>query len=114
MNDREILAATLRWHTAYEDRKEFGSKKRLYENELKVYGDSQFDVYSPTYQQSSWLRSAASDAALRLTVARKREQAAMRDLAKVCAKVREGQSHVADADVIDAPVRLTYAFSKGE
>jgi hypothetical protein len=114
MNDPEILAAVLRWSAAFENRKKIGSKKRLYEKELKVYGDSQFDVYLPTYQQSSWLRSAANDAALRLTIARRRELAAMRDLAKVCAKVREGQSHVADADVIDVPVRLTYAFSKGE
>ncbi len=114
MNDREILTAALRWSTAFEDRKEIGNKKRLFEKHLRIFGASQFDVHSPTYQHTSWLRRAESDASLQLTVARKRERAAMRDLAKVCAKVREGQSHVADADVIDVPVRLTYEHEHGE
>jgi hypothetical protein len=112
MNDREILTAALRWSTAFEDRKEIGSKKRLFEKHLKGFGDSQFKPQSSTYQHTSWLRRAASDAALQLTIARKRERAAMRDLAKVCAKVRIGQRHVADADVIDVRAFLTYEITE--
>jgi hypothetical protein len=114
MNDREILTAALRWSTAFEERKEIGSKKRLFEKNLKFFGDSQFKPESSTYQHTSWLRRAASDAALKLTVARKHERAAMRDLAKVCAKVRVGQSHVADADVLDVRVRLVYEIPQGD
>jgi hypothetical protein len=106
MNDREILTAALRWSTALEDRKEIGKKKRLYEKYLKAYGDSQFNVDSPTYQRTSWLRRAASDAAPRLRVARRKEPAAIRDLAKVCVKARVNQQQVCDADVIDLPMKL--------
>jgi hypothetical protein len=76
--------------------------------------DQQFNVFSSTYRHTCLLRDEASQAAIHLTVARKRERAAMRDLAKVCAKVREGQSHVPNADVIDVPMRLTYEHMEGE
>lgn len=114
MNDREILTAALRWSTAFEHRKEIDKQKRLYEKTLKAYGDQQFDPFSSTYRHTCLLRNAASEAALRLTAARKRERAAMRHLANVCAIVREDQSHIADADVIDVPMRLSYEYMEGE
>jgi hypothetical protein len=50
----------------------------------------------------------------RATVAKRVELAALRKLAKACHAVRAAQERVADADVIDVPVRLTYTFPEGE
>ena len=107
MNDREILAAVLRWHTAHEARMAIGATKRRNEKALKAYGDNQFNPFAPTYRESCRVRTAADDAAEQLTQAKRKELAALRGLAKVCAKVRGSQRQVEDAaHVIDGEVRL--------
>ena len=94
MNDREILAACLRWHTLHVRRLEIGAEQRQYQKEQKKrtgFGGSDYAISQ------------------RLTAAKRPELAALRQLAKVCAKVRGNQQRVSDADVIDVPVRLTYS-----
>lgn len=89
-NDREIVAAALRWSTANAKRLEIGAAKRRADLAYKADGN----IWSPSYR-------AGMDAAARLTPARRVELAALRALAKVCAKARAQQ--VDDADmVIDA------------
>ena len=77
MNDREILAAVLRWHTAHEARLAIGATKRRNEKALNGYGDNQFNPYAPTYRESCRIRTAASDAAEQLTPAKRKELAAL-------------------------------------
>ena len=92
MNDREILAACLRWHTAHVRRLEIGAEQRRYQTEQKQrtgFGGSDFEISQ------------------RLTAAKRPELAALRALAKVCANVRGNQQQVSDADVIDVPMLLT-------
>ena len=92
MNDREILAACLRWHTLHVHRLEIGAEQRQYQKEHKQrtgFGGSDLEI------------------SCRLTAAKRVELAALRALAKVCAKVRGNQQRVTDADVIDVPMRLT-------
>lgn len=89
MNDREILAAALRWHTAHVRRLEIGAEQRRYQQAKKLrtgFGGSDYGISQ------------------RLTAAKRPEQAALRALAAICAKVR--CSHVDDADVTDVPVLL--------
>ena len=86
MNDREILAACLRWHTLHVHRLEIGAEQRQYQKEQKErtgFGGSDYAISQ------------------RLTAAKRLELAALRQLAKVCAKVRGNQQQVSDADVID-------------
>ena len=90
MNDREILAACLRWHTANARRLEIGAEQRRFQREQKQrtgFGGSDLEI------------------SRRLTAAKRVELAALRALAAICAKVRS--SHIDDADAIDAPVLLT-------
>ena len=95
-HDREIVAAALRWSTANARRLEIGAIKRKADKAYKLDGD----LWSP-------LHNAGVDAAARLTPARRTELAALRALAKACAKARA--LHVDDADmVIDVPARLTF------
>ena len=89
-HDREIVAAALRWSTANAKRLEIGAVKRRADLAYKADGN----IWSPAYR-------SAMDAAARLTPARRVELAALRKLAKVCAKARAQQ--VDDADmVVDA------------
>jgi hypothetical protein len=108
MNDREILAAALRWSTAYEARRAIGAEKRRNEKALKGFDeDAAFAFFTPAGREFSRIQSAANNAAKLLTPARRKEQAAMRDLAKVCAKIRSRQQQVDDAsEVVDVGVRL--------
>lgn len=108
MNDREILAAALRWSTAYEARRAIGAEKRRHEKALKGFDQSvTLAFFTPAGREYSRIQTAAAIAAERLTPARRKEQAAMRDLAKVCAKVRGNQHQVDDArEVIDVGSRL--------
>jgi hypothetical protein len=89
VNDREILAACLRWHTAHVHRLEIGAEQRRYQLAQK--------------QRSGF---GGSDYAIsqRLTAAKRHELAGLRALAAICAKVRG--SHIDDADVIDVPVLI--------
>jgi len=90
MNDLKILAAALRWHTARVRRLEIGAEQRHYQlmkKKLTGLGGSSYEI------------------GLRLTAAKRPEQAALRELAKLCANVRG--HHIDDADVIDVHMRLT-------
>ena len=109
MNDREILAAALRWHTAHVRRLEIGAIKRRMDNATKeAYDRNGFHPSDPRYLEACRVRNAASDAAERLTPAKRTELAALRELAAICAKERGKQQQVSDADVIDVPVRIGY------
>jgi len=92
MNDREILAAALRWHTLHVRRLEIGAEQRRYQTEQK---------------QRAGFGGSSVEIGQRLTASKRAELAAMRAPAKVCTKVRSCQQHVVDADVIDLPVLLT-------
>jgi hypothetical protein len=90
MNDLKILAAALRWHTARVRRLEIGAEQRRYLVEQKLrmgFGGSSTEIGQ------------------RLTAAKRPEQAALRELAKLCANVRDRR--IEDAEVIDVPMLLT-------
>jgi hypothetical protein len=89
MNDREILAACLRWHTAHIRRLEIGAELRRYRLEQK---------------QHNGLGGSDYAISQRLTAAKRPELAALRALAAICAKVRG--CHIDDADVVDVPVLI--------
>lgn len=97
MNDRLILAAALRWHSAYEARLIIGAEKaRQQKAEREAYhaGRSTWSIHPSSYEIG-----------LRLTPAKRKELSAMRELAKVCKKVRSSQRQVEDAaQVIDVEV----------
>ena len=112
-HDREIVAAALRWSTANAKRLEIGAAKRRATETLKAtdfgsgVGLSDRDFWARAKAMDT-LHFAESSAAAQLTPARRAELAALRALAKVCAKARALQ--VDDADmVIDAVevLRLT-------
>jgi hypothetical protein len=86
MNDREIVAAALRWHTAHAARLVVSAEKRREQQHSK-----QHRGYS----------SASSVTDKRHTEAKRLELAALRALAKACMKVR--QSDVTTIEVIDVP-----------
>ena len=92
MNDREILTASLRCHTAHEDRMQATTISNRFKSESKKrtgFGGADFRL------------SAA------VTAAKRVELAALRELAKVCAKVRGHQMEVDDASqVVDVEVKL--------
>ena len=74
---------------------------------LKAYGDNQFNPFAPTYHESCRVRTAADDAAEQLTKAKRKELAALRELAKVCTKVHGHQKDVDETyQVVDVEVRL--------
>lgn len=87
MNDREILAAALRWHRAREIRLAAGTASNKFKTDqkkLKGFG------------------GADRELSRRVTQAKRVELAALRELARVCAKVRDSQREIDDAsEVID-------------
>jgi len=91
MIDRQITAAALRWHTAHTKRLTIGAERRK---------EQQAAMQRIGYASAS----AATDK--RLSEAKRIERAALRNLAKLCAKVRDSQHDVVDADVIDLPMLL--------
>ena len=96
MNDPEILAAALRWHTAHTKRLTIGAENaRLQKAERADYRSGQRRYFGPSSLDTGPL----------LTAVKRTELAALRNLAKVCAKTRGQQ--IDDADVIDLPVMLT-------
>lgn len=113
VTDRAILAAALRRHTANERRLEIGAEKRRLDKAVKVaYDSGSFKPpYGQNYRDACMVRDAAIVAAQLLTPARRKELAALRALAKVCASVRSDQQHATDADVIDVPMRLTHGLT---
>jgi hypothetical protein len=90
MNDLKILAAALRWHTARVRRLEIGAEQRRYVVEQKLRMD---------------FGGSSTEIGQRLTAAKRPEQAALRELAKSCANVRDRR--IEDAEVIDVPMLPT-------
>ena len=99
MNDREILAACLRWHTAHTHRLGIGAENaRRLKGERADYQNARREYSGPPSLKTGPL----------LTAAKRRELAALRALAKVCQKMRTNMQEATDADAIDVPMRLTY------
>lgn len=93
MNDREIVAAALRWQAARNRRLSIGTIKNRIDKDIK---DSDFGVFSR-------LLTMQIDTDARLTEAKRLERATLRALAKACEKQRGRLGDVEDADlVIDA------------
>lgn len=89
MNDRQIVAAALRWHTLQAQRLAIGAEQRRYiqaQKQHTTFGGSSVEIGK------------------RLTAAKRLELAALRELAKLCATARGQQ--VEEAKVIDAPALL--------
>ncbi len=98
MSDHEILTAALRWHTIHTKRLAIGAENaRRQKAERADYRDGQRRYFGPS----------SGDTGPLLTAIKRTELAALRNLAKVCAKVRDSQHDVVDADVIDLPMMLT-------
>lgn len=92
-NDREFFTAALRWHTARTARLVVGAEQRHYQQQQKQltgFGGSDLEL------------------SRRLTAAKRIEQAALRQLAALCARARGGLQKAPDADVIDVPMRITH------
>ncbi|MBB3118367.1 hypothetical protein [Pseudoduganella violacea] len=88
MKDQELTTAALRWHAVHVRRLAAGKEKRKLDTQLKANGISAF----------SRLHAQQSETALQLTTLKRKELAALRALAKACAKQR---GHLLDADVIE-------------
>jgi hypothetical protein len=96
MNDRELSHAALLWHVAYERRMAIAAVKRKLDAQLKAEGCSAWT--SPLYREQA-------EAARQLTELKRRELAALRLLAKACARQR-GQLDLADVIDLDGAVTL--------
>gem|GEM_PF-1807842 len=91
-NDRALTHAAMQWHAAHARRLAVGTDKRRLDKAIKAEG---FDVVF------SAARAQQSKAARQLTELKRKELAALRQLAKACAAVR---SRLDTADVIDVDV----------
>jgi hypothetical protein len=89
MNDRELINAALLWHTAHVRRLAVGREKRRIDAQLKAGGDDGWNLQRSIQQ---------SETGRQVTKLKRRELAALRALAKVCAKQR---GHLQAADVVD-------------
>lgn len=88
-SNRELINAALLWHTAHARRLAVGKEKRRLDAQLKAGGDEGWCLQRSVQQ---------SEAGRQVTELKRRELAALRALAKVCAKQR---GHLEAADVID-------------
>lgn len=93
-SDRELINAALLWHAAHARRLAVGTEKRRLDKLLKSEGLS---VFSPAYSQQG-------NAARQLTELKRKELAALRQLARACAQQR-GKLDIADVIDLDCPVR---------
>lgn len=100
-NDRGLTHAALQWHAAHARRMAIGAEKRRLDKMLKAEGLS---VFSPAYTQQG-------NAARQLTELKRRELAALRELAKACAKQR-GRLDLADVIDLDDAKLLSAATDK--
>ena len=91
MSDLEIVTAALRWHTLHERRMVIGGEQRKFQQ---------------TRKQLTGFGGSDSSIGQRLTAAKRLELAAMRSLAKHCARARGQQIDDADVIDIDMPVIL--------
>jgi len=99
MNDRELINAALLWHTAHARRLAVGREKRRLDAQLKAGGDDGWCL------QRSVQRS---EAGRQVTELKRRELAALRELAKACARQR-GRLDVTDVIDLDGAVTLLAA-----
>lgn len=92
MSDREILAAALRWHRAYEFRLAAGTASNQFKSQEK---------------KRTGFGGADCELSRRVTTAKRVELAALRQLAKACAKARDELRQADDAaEVLDVDVKL--------
>ena len=91
MNNRQILAAALRWHTFNTQRLAIGAEQRR---------------YTQANKRNNGFSGASCEIGQRLTAIKRIELAALRELAGLCAKVRSSQHDVVDAAVVAPPVVL--------
>lgn len=94
-NDRELIHAAMQWHAAHARRMAIGTIRRRLDKEIKVRAHT---LFSP-------LRHQQAEAARQLTELKRRELAALRLLAKACAKQR-GQFDAADIVDLDIEAKL--------
>lgn len=99
MNDRELINAALLWHTAHARRLAVGREKRRLDAQLKAGGDDGWCLQRSVQQ---------SEAGRQVTELKRRELAALRELAKACARQR-GRLDVADVIDLDGAVTLLAA-----
>jgi hypothetical protein len=90
MNDREILATAMRWHTTHQ---------------LRLSASANLYKHKQAQRRSTGYFSSDCELSRNVTEAKRIELAALRALAKVCEKVRGNQQQVCDADVIDLPMK---------
>lgn len=95
-HDRELVHAALQWHTAYARRLALGKDKRRLDAQLKAGGDDGWCVQRCVEQ---------NETGRQLTELRRKELAALRTLAKACAKQR-GRLDMADVIDLDGGVTL--------
>ena len=88
-SDRELIHLALQWHTARARRLAIGREKRRIDAQLRAGGDDGWCVQRCIEQ---------NEAGRQLTELKRKELAALRELAKACAKQR---GRLAGADVID-------------
>jgi hypothetical protein len=99
MNDNELTAAALRWHTAHVRRLAVGKEKRRIDAQLRAGGDGAWCLQRSIQQ---------SEAGRQLTELKRKELATLRELAKACAKQR-GRLQAADVIELDGAVVLVTA-----
>lgn len=95
MNDNELTATALRWHTAHLRRLAVGKEKRRIDAQLRTGGDGEWCLQRVIQRNESGRQ---------LTELKRKELAALRELAKACAKQR---GHLQAADVIELDGAVT-------
>jgi hypothetical protein len=94
--DRELIHAALAWSAAHARRLAIGKQKRQLDRKLKA---ESFAIFSPTREQQA-------TAARQMTELKRRELAALRVLAKACAKQRGALDTSEVIDLVGAVVVL--------
>lgn len=89
MNDNELTAAALRWHSARTVRLAIGARKRKLDAQEKAGGDCGWSLQR---------RMEQIDVERELAEARRHESAALRCLSKACARQR---GHLQAADIVE-------------
>ncbi|MDB4873314.1 MAG: hypothetical protein JWL97_4318 [Gemmatimonadales bacterium] len=96
-NDRELIHAAMRWHLLQSHRAALNAVRRKMEKEIWPNGSGYAGLH-PLY-------SAHGDVKVQITATKQKERAALRLLAKACAKQR-GHFDLADVIDLDGAVRL--------
>ena len=99
MHNRELTNAALRWHVAHAQRLEVSRIKRRIDAQMRAGGDDGWCVQRCVEQ---------NETDRQLAQAKRREQAALRELAKACARQRENLQTADVIDLDDAVMVLSY------